>query len=84
MTIRATIEDQYAKNLAKLSKKLFISDKSALGTMQFLWNKLSDEITEMSNIHTTLAHKIADDVEKPIRSVLWNDKNMASVKNVSF
>lgn len=74
----------YAKSLVKLSKKLFITEKSTLGIMQPLWNKLSDEITEVSTIHATLAHKITEDVEKPLRSVLWADSNMSNVKNVSL
>jgi hypothetical protein len=81
---RAAIEDMYAKSLVKLSKKLFITEKSTFGIMQPLWNKLSDEIIEVSTIHATLAHRITEDVEKPLRSVLWADSNMSNVKNVSL
>ncbi|KAI8583132.1 hypothetical protein K450DRAFT_224366 [Umbelopsis ramanniana AG] len=79
---RALIEDQYAKSLVKLSKKIFISDKSALGTMLPLWSKLSDEITEVSSIHGQLAHRIAEEVEKPLRSVMYQDSDMAKIRHM--
>jgi hypothetical protein len=79
---RAFIEDQYAKSLVKLSKKIFISDKSALGTMLPLWSKLSDEITEVSSIHGQLAHRIAEEAERPLRSVVYQDSNMAKIRHV--
>lgn len=79
---RAIIEDHYAKSLVKLSKKLFITEKSTLGTMMPLWNKLSDEITEIATIHAVLAQRIAEEVEKPLRGSLSNDNNLSSVKNV--
>lgn len=79
---RALIEDQYARNLVKLSRKTFISDKTALGTMQPLWHKLSEEIIDIANIHGSMAQTITDDVERPIRSIWANDKNLAAVRNM--
>jgi len=81
---RAIIEDHYAKSLVKLSKKLFITEKSTLGTMMPLWNKLSDEITEIATIHAVLAQRIAEEVEKPLRGSLSNDNNLSSVKNMDL
>ncbi|KAG2186239.1 hypothetical protein INT43_002677 [Umbelopsis isabellina] len=79
---RAAIEDQYARSLVKLSRKTFISDKTALGTMQPLWHKLFDEITDIANIHGNMAQNITDDVERHIRSIWANDKNLTAIRNM--
>lgn len=50
--------------------------------MQPLWHKLSEEIIDIANIHGSMAQTITDDVERPIRSIWANDKNLAAVRNV--
>ncbi|KAI9270770.1 hypothetical protein BDA99DRAFT_329163 [Phascolomyces articulosus] len=65
---RAFIEDQYAKNLVKASKKLFAMDKGSLGNFAPIWDLLFNEFTEISTAHAILSFKIAEEIEKPLRT----------------
>ncbi|CAO3593208.1 unnamed protein product [Absidia cylindrospora] len=79
---RALVEDLYAKNLAKLNKKPFITDKSALGTMLPAWERIQNELLDTSNIHATFATKMIDDIEKSLRSAIVNDQTYAEVRSM--
>ncbi|ORZ15182.1 hypothetical protein BCR42DRAFT_416576 [Absidia repens] len=79
---RALVEDLYAKNLAKLNKKSFITDKLALGTMLPAWERIQNELLDTSNIHATFATKMIDDIEKSLRSAIVNDKTYAEVRSM--
>ncbi|KAI9485130.1 Muniscin C-terminal mu homology domain-containing protein [Zychaea mexicana] len=76
---RAHVEDLYAKNLAKISKKHFVTDKSALGQMQPIWEMLQNELTEIYTIHAVMSLKITEDVERPLRSAIQNDNEYAAM-----
>ncbi|KAI8384249.1 uncharacterized protein BYT42DRAFT_611967 [Radiomyces spectabilis] len=65
---RALIEDQYAKSLVKASKRLFVTDKSSLGNFTPIWECLFNEFTEISTAHAILAHQIAEEIEKPLKT----------------
>ncbi|KAI7859679.1 Muniscin C-terminal mu homology domain-containing protein [Circinella umbellata] len=79
---RAYIEDLYAKNLAKISKKHFVTDKSALGHMQPIWEMLHNELTEIYTIHAVMSLKITEDVERPLRSSIQNDNEYHTIKSM--
>ncbi|KAI9020661.1 Muniscin C-terminal mu homology domain-containing protein [Phycomyces nitens] len=79
---RAHAEDLYAKSLVKLSKKLFISDKSALGHLTPIWDMLSNEVTEVSTIHAVMAFKMAEEIERPLRSSMQQDPDYATVRSM--
>ncbi|OAD70094.1 hypothetical protein PHYBLDRAFT_148656 [Phycomyces blakesleeanus NRRL 1555(-)] len=78
----AHAEDLYAKSLVKLSKKLFISDKSALGHLTPIWEMLSNEVTEVSTIHAVMSFKITEEVERPLRSSMQQDPDYATVRSM--
>ncbi|KAI9250935.1 Muniscin C-terminal mu homology domain-containing protein [Phascolomyces articulosus] len=79
---RAHVEDLYAKNLAKISKKHFVTDKLALGQMQPIWDMLYNELTEIYTIHSVMSLKITEDVERPLRSSIQNDNEYAAIKSM--
>jgi len=65
---RAHLEDQYAKSLSKLSKKPFLNDKTSLGTFMPIWEMLFQEAEEVAKLHQTMATRIIEEVEKPLRA----------------
>ncbi|KAG0168241.1 hypothetical protein DFQ30_005022 [Apophysomyces sp. BC1015] len=81
---RAHAEDVYAKSLAKLSKRHFISDKTALGNLLPVWEMLYNEVTEISTIHSVMSFKIAEDIERPLRSSIQQDLNYGQIKSMDI
>ncbi|KAI8333103.1 hypothetical protein BC941DRAFT_435098 [Chlamydoabsidia padenii] len=79
---RAAVEDLYAKNLAKLNKKLFITDKSALGGILPAWEKIQNELVDTSTIHATFALKMVNDIEKPLRSIIVTDQAYVELRSM--
>ncbi|KXN71301.1 hypothetical protein CONCODRAFT_17022 [Conidiobolus coronatus NRRL 28638] len=65
---RVLIEEQYAKQLLKLSKKTFVTDRQAIGTIQIQCERLQHEMSELSKHHSNLATELASQVEKPLRT----------------
>ncbi|ORY98160.1 Muniscin C-terminal mu homology domain-domain-containing protein [Syncephalastrum racemosum] len=78
---RAHAEDLYAKSLAKISKKYFVSDKSALGQFLPIWEMLHKELNEVYTIHAVMSLKITEDVERPLRAAIPNDPDYNTIKN---
>ncbi|KAF7721186.1 hypothetical protein EC973_005133 [Apophysomyces ossiformis] len=81
---RAHAEDVYAKTLAKLSKRHFISDKSALGNLLPVWEMLYNELTEVSTIHAVMSFKIAEEVERPLRTSIQQDSDYGQIKSMDI
>ncbi|ORZ14124.1 Muniscin C-terminal mu homology domain-domain-containing protein [Absidia repens] len=79
---RALVEDTYAKSLAKLNKKVFITDKQALGNLHPTWERLQKELFYTSTIHATFAAKILDDIEKSLRSAIVTNETYAEIRSM--
>ncbi|KAI7896030.1 Muniscin C-terminal mu homology domain-containing protein [Mucor mucedo] len=65
---RAEIEDNYAKSLAKASKRLYTTDPSVLGHFAPVWDLLLKEYNQIANCHSEMAYKITQQIERPLRS----------------
>ncbi|KAI9492899.1 hypothetical protein BDB00DRAFT_826077 [Zychaea mexicana] len=81
---RAFIEDQYAKSLVKASKRLFVMDKGSLGTFAPVWDLLFNEFTEISTAHAMLSFKIAEEIEKPLRSPPSSEHGKVKAAEATF
>ncbi|KAJ3327365.1 hypothetical protein HDU76_011938 [Blyttiomyces sp. JEL0837] len=64
---RALIEERYAADLQKLSKKLLSVNKEQMGDMQDVWNKLLASTGEEAQAHQTLYTELLEKAEKPLR-----------------
>ncbi|KAI9487268.1 MAG: Muniscin C-terminal mu homology domain-containing protein [Benjaminiella poitrasii] len=83
---RAQVEDAYAKNIAKLSKKSYITNKLALGTFLPLWEALQSELTQLASIHNEYSTTIIEQIEQPLKTSILDNINYAEiheVKNIS-
>jgi hypothetical protein len=47
------------------------------------WEKIHDELAEISTIHGTFAAQMIDKIEHPLRSAIVNDHAYAEVRSVS-
>ncbi|KAI9093475.1 Muniscin C-terminal mu homology domain-containing protein [Phlyctochytrium arcticum] len=67
---RISIEERYAADLAKLTKKHALShiDKDYLGQFPSTWDQVLGATNEVSNLHFTLARELAEGVEALLRS----------------
>ncbi|KAI8376230.1 Muniscin C-terminal mu homology domain-containing protein [Radiomyces spectabilis] len=81
---RALVEEQYAKSLAKLSKRVFVPDKEAFGGLAPAWDMLRNELSETSTIHADMAVKMTETIERPLRSCIQNNPDYASIKTMDL
>ncbi|KAG2228853.1 hypothetical protein INT48_001418 [Thamnidium elegans] len=79
---RALIEDTYAKSIAKLTKKNYISNKTALGTFLPLWELLQVELSRAVSIHTEFSTDITENIEHPLRSCIQSSKEYQDIQKM--
>ncbi|CEP08093.1 hypothetical protein [Parasitella parasitica] len=65
---RSQIEDVYAKSLAKASKRLYTMDPGVLGHFAPIWELLLKELNQVATYHAEMAHKVSQNIEKPLRA----------------
>ncbi|KAI9322268.1 Muniscin C-terminal mu homology domain-containing protein [Dichotomocladium elegans] len=66
----------------KISKKYYVSDKSALGNMLPLWEMLHKELTEIYTIHAVMSLKIMEDIEQPLRASIQGNPEYGVIKSM--
>lgn len=79
---RAQIEDTYAKSIAKLSKRHYISNKSALGTFLPLWEMLQNELSRSAAIHGEYSASIVENIEHPLRTCITTNKDYNEIQRM--
>ncbi|KAI7896742.1 Muniscin C-terminal mu homology domain-containing protein [Mucor mucedo] len=72
----------YAKSIAKLTRKNYISNKSALGTFLPLWEMLQLELSRAASIHTEYATSILENVEQPLRSCIPSSNDFHEIQRM--
>ncbi|KAG2229593.1 hypothetical protein INT48_001904 [Thamnidium elegans] len=70
---RAEIEEDYAKSLAKASKRLYTMDPGVLGHFAPIWELLLKEFNQVANYHSELAYRVSQEIEIPLRSPASQD-----------
>ncbi|CEP19138.1 hypothetical protein [Parasitella parasitica] len=79
---RAQIEDTYAKSIIKLQKKIYIANKSALGTFLPLWEMLQMELTQLASIHGELSAALIEQVEQPLRVAIPSNRDYLTIQTM--
>lgn len=64
---RAQIEEAYSKQLLKLSKKPFLTDKGMFSKLDSVWESLQIEVGNIAATHGQLSQSIYRIVERPVR-----------------
>ncbi|TPX47889.1 hypothetical protein SeLEV6574_g02396 [Synchytrium endobioticum] len=65
---RAQIEERYADELRRLSKKQPTTDKEHFGTFAPVWEQVLLATAEVATLHSSLAHFLSDKIDKPLRT----------------
>ncbi|KAI8356187.1 hypothetical protein BD560DRAFT_492133 [Blakeslea trispora] len=70
---RALVEENYAKSLSKVSKKLYTTDPVVLGHFGPIWELLINELSQAANYHSEFAQQMTQEIEKPMRTACSED-----------
>ncbi|XP_038107799.1 nostrin isoform X3 [Culex quinquefasciatus] len=69
---RTEIEQIYAKSLSKIANKLNKACRDLPGTIAESWRAVSTEIESRGEVHRQFSNSLADELVKPLKSVLEN------------
>lgn len=69
---RTEIEQIYAKSLSKIANKLNKACRDLPGTIAESWRAVSTEIESRGEIHRQFSNSLADELVKPLKTVLEN------------
>ncbi|XP_064613721.1 nostrin-like [Liolophura sinensis] len=67
---RSDLENNYAKNLTRLSIKLNKAASNSLGTLAAGWNAVATQMENEADLHKNLATSLHDDICKPLKSLI--------------
>ncbi|RKO86552.1 hypothetical protein BDK51DRAFT_38424 [Blyttiomyces helicus] len=82
MKERADIEERYASDLLKLSKKSLKVERDDVGTMWTVWEAFLSSTATTANIHGNLAREIVDSIARPLMSRQEADPEWSRLKQV--
>ncbi|KAJ1983981.1 Suppressor of Profilin deletion [Dimargaris verticillata] len=74
---RVAIEEAHIKQLQRLHRKTFVSDRSVLGELEPVWAALLEETYTTIQHHAQLAQLITEKVERPLRNRIHQDEEWA-------
>ncbi|KAL3468016.1 Muniscin C-terminal mu homology domain-containing protein [Aspergillus heterothallicus] len=79
---RRRIEEAYAQGLRKLAHRPQLDNAAALGIFQIPWQRIVKSVETVATSHETLAQKIDEDVERPLREYSTKNKELAAMPGV--
>ncbi|KAL3493420.1 Muniscin C-terminal mu homology domain-containing protein [Aspergillus germanicus] len=79
---RRRIEEAYAQGLRKLAHRPQLDNAAALGIFQLPWQRIVNSVETVATSHETLAKKIDEDVERPLREYNTKNKELAAMPAV--
>ncbi|KAL4956323.1 Muniscin C-terminal mu homology domain-containing protein [Aspergillus filifer] len=79
---RRRIEEAYVQGLRKLAHRPQLDNAVALGIFQIPWQRIVNSVETVATSHETFAHKIEEDVERPLREYSTKNKELASMPGV--
>ncbi|KAJ5826754.1 Fps/Fes/Fer/CIP4 homology [Penicillium robsamsonii] len=79
---RRRVEEAYAQGLRKLAHRPQLDNGAALGIFQIPWQRIISATETLAVSHETLANKIEEDVEKPLREFSNKNSEMKSLPGI--
>ncbi|KAJ5091481.1 hypothetical protein NUU61_006351 [Penicillium alfredii] len=79
---RRRVEDAYAQSLRKLAHRPQLENGAALGIFQIPWQRILNSTEALAVSHETLATKIEEDVERPLREYSSKNRDMQSMPGI--
>ncbi|OLL22803.1 Cytoskeletal protein syp1 [Neolecta irregularis DAH-3] len=78
----AAIEETYARNLQKLSRKTVVTEHSALGEFNAIWQRILETTIELGASHSTFASKLAEEIEFTLLAFEAHDEDWHGMRHV--
>ncbi|OQE41339.1 hypothetical protein PENCOP_c005G07377 [Penicillium coprophilum] len=79
---RRRVEEAYAQGLRKLAHRPQLDNGAALGIFQIPWQRIISATETLAVSHETLANKIEEDVERPLREFSNKNPEMKSMPGI--
>ncbi|KAG0154864.1 hypothetical protein PDIDSM_435 [Penicillium digitatum] len=79
---RRRVEEAYAQGLRKLAHRPQLDNGAALGIFQIPWQRIISATETLAVSHETLANKIEEDVERPLREFGSKNPEMNSMPGI--
>ncbi|KAJ5391822.1 hypothetical protein N7509_007312 [Penicillium cosmopolitanum] len=79
---RRRLEEVYAQSLRKLAHRPQLDNGAALGIFQIPWQRIINATETLAVSHETLANKIEEDVERPLREYSSKNRDMHSMSGI--
>ncbi|KGO46718.1 Fps/Fes/Fer/CIP4 homology [Penicillium expansum] len=79
---RRRVEEAYAQGLRKLAHRPQLDNGAALGIFQIPWQRIISATETLAVSHETLASKIEEDVERPLREFSNKNPEMKSMPGI--
>ncbi|CRG89572.1 Formin-like protein 14 [Talaromyces islandicus] len=79
---RRRVEELYIQGLRKLARRPLPEDSTSLGIFQLPWKRIINATESLAASHETLASKIEQDVEKPLRDYGTNNRDLSSMPSI--
>ncbi|KAJ5682545.1 hypothetical protein N7462_005710 [Penicillium macrosclerotiorum] len=79
---RRRLEEVYAQSLRKLAHRPQLDNGAALGIFQIPWQRIINATEALAVSHETLATKIEEDVERPLREYSNKNRDMQSMPGI--
>ncbi|KAJ5793729.1 Fps/Fes/Fer/CIP4 homology [Penicillium paradoxum] len=79
---RRRVEDAYAQGLRKLAHRPLMDNGAALGIFQIPWQRIINATETLAVSHETLANKIEEDVERPLKEFGSKNEDMQSLPGI--
>ncbi|KAH8698561.1 Muniscin C-terminal mu homology domain-containing protein [Talaromyces proteolyticus] len=79
---RRRVEELYVQGLRKLARRPQPEENVSLGVFQMPWKRIINATESLAASHETLASKIEEDVEKPLRDYGSRHRELASMPSI--
>ncbi|KAJ5553600.1 hypothetical protein N7494_002978 [Penicillium frequentans] len=79
---RRRVEEAYTQGLRKLANRPSLDNGAALGVFQIPWQRIIHATEALATSHETLATKIEEDVERPLREYSTKNRDMQSMPGI--
>ncbi|KAJ5917382.1 hypothetical protein N7466_010936 [Penicillium verhagenii] len=79
---RRRVEEAYTQGLRKLANRSSLDNGAALGVFQIPWQRILTATEALASSHETLATKIEEDVERPLREYSTKNHDMQSMPGI--
>ncbi|OJJ49973.1 hypothetical protein ASPZODRAFT_128559 [Penicilliopsis zonata CBS 506.65] len=79
---RRRVEEAYVQGLRRLANRPQLENGAALGIFQLPWQRILNATEMLASSHETLAQKIEEDVERPLREYGTKNRDLGAMNGI--